>query len=332
MKVDAGGEGSHLSGLEARTVWLTERIRTLSGRGAVQRRKTNLRGRTYPSYFSSGAIALYVVFIVVPSIMGFYYSFTSWNRFSTDVNFVGLENFRKIFASNSTLLHAISNTLVFTALTIVTKTVLGLLLALLVSRGIRRLSTVHRALFYLPAVLPMIVVGIVFKSILNPSTGVLNGFLRPIGLSSLAMHWLTNPHIALYSIVAVDTWKGVGFIMLLLLAGLQSIPDEYYEAARIDGASGFSELRFITLPLLMPVLTVTTVLNLLYGLKVFDSVWVLTNGGPGYATETVYTVVFKEFARGHYAVSTALSTVLFVIMFVAGVFLIRFMHKQVDYG
>lgn len=290
-----------------------------------------MRSKTYPAYFSSGAILLYMVFIVIPSIMGIFYSFTSWNRFSSDVDFVGLENFRKIFTSNSTLFHAMSNTLVFTAITIVTKTVLGLLLALLVSRGIRRLASFHRAIYYLPAVLPMIVVGIVFKSILNPATGVLNEFLRPIGLGSFAQQWLTNPHIALYSIAAVDTWKGVGFIMILLLAGLQSIPTDYYEAARLDGAGAFAELRYITLPLLVPVLTVTTVLNLLYGLKIFDSVWVLTNGGPGYATETVYTIVFKEFARGHYAVSTALSTVLFVIMLAAGVVLIRFMNKQVDY-
>ncbi len=287
--------------------------------------------KSYPSYFSLGALVLYTAFIVVPSLMGFYYSFTSWNRFSTDVNFVGLENFKTIFVSNSTLFHAITNTVIFTVVTIVTKTVLGLLLALLVSKGIRRLSTFHRAVIYLPAVLPMIVVGIVFKSILNPSTGVLNEFLRPIGLDALALKWLTDPNIALYSIAAVDTWKGVGFIMVLLLAGIQSIPREYYEAAQIDGAGPFNELRSITLPLLMPVLTVTTVLNLLYGLKVFDSVWVLTNGGPGYATETVYTIVFKEFARGHYAVSTALSTVLFVIMTTAGVFLIRKMNRQVDY-
>ena len=191
-------------------------------------------------------------------------------------------------------------------------------------------ATVHRSVIYLPSVLPMIVVGIVFKSILNPSTGVLNGFLDRIGLDFLTAHWLTDTRLALYSIVAVDTWKGVGFIMLLLLAGLESIPREYYEAARIDGASALAEIRYITLPLLKPVLTVTTVLNLLYGLKVFDSVWVLTNGGPGYATETVNTIVFKEFARGHYAVSAALSTVLFLVMITFGLFLIRAMHRQID--
>jgi len=291
-----------------------------------------MKSKSYPFYFALGAIVLYSVFIIVPSIMGIYYSFTDWNRYSSEVNFIGLENFQTIFGSNVTYLRSIKNTLIFTGVTIITKTVLALLLALLLSRGIRRLSNVHRALAYLPAVLPMIVVGIVFKSILHPSTGVLNVFLRGIRLDFLAQQWLTNPKLALYSIIAVDTWKGVGFIMVLLIAGLEAIPREYYEAAQIDGANAFDELRLITLPLLLPVLTVTTVLNLLYGLKIFDIVWVLTNGGPGYATETVYTIVFKEFARGHYALSTALSTTLFIIMTIAGLFLVRLMHKQQQFG
>jgi raffinose/stachyose/melibiose transport system permease protein len=286
--------------------------------------------RSYPTSFAFGAIALHLVFIVIPSIMGIYYSLTNWSRFSSETEFVGLDNYRTVFGERGAMWQAIKNTVLFTGLTIVTKTVIGLMLALLVSRGIRRFATLHRAVIYLPSVLPMIVVGIVFKSILNPSTGILNGFLDRVGLDFLTAHWLTDTRLALYSIVAVDTWKGVGFIMLLLLAGLESIPREYYEAARIDGANALDELRYITLPLLKPVLTVTTVLNLLYGLKVFDSVWVLTNGGPGYATETVNTIVFKEFARGHYAVSTALSTVLFLMMTAAGLFLIRAMHRQID--
>jgi raffinose/stachyose/melibiose transport system permease protein len=174
----------------------------------------------------------------------------------------------------------------------------------------------------------MIVVGIVFKSILHPSTGVLNTFLRGMGLDFMAQKWLTNPDLALYSVALVDTWKGVGFIMVILIAGIMVIPVEYYEAAQIDGANKWDELWNITLPLLMPTLTVTTVLNLLYGLKVFDIVWVLTNGGPGFATETVYTLVFKEFSKGRYGVSTALSTLLFVIMSVCGYWLIKMMHSK----
>ena len=115
-------------------------------------------------------------------------------------------------------------------------------------------------------------------------------------------------------------------VLVILLAGLQVIPSEYYEAAQLDGASPWDEFWRITLPLLTPTLTVTTVLNLLYALKIFDIVWVLTNGGPGYATETLYTVIFKEFSKGRYGVSTALASLLFVVMSICGYWLIKAMQ------
>jgi len=145
---------------------------------------------------------------------------------------------------------------------------------------------------------------------------------------ALAQRWLVDVHLALPSIIAVDTWKGTGYIMVILLAGLQSIPEEYYEAAAIDGANAWARLRHITLPLLMPAITVTTVLNLLYAIKVFDIVYVLTNGGPGFATEVVFTAVFKEFSKGRYGVGTAISMLLFVIMVVLGYYVIRLMTRQ----
>jgi raffinose/stachyose/melibiose transport system permease protein len=286
-----------------------------------------MKNKMYPFYFSVGAIVLYSLFMVVPGLMGFYLSFTDWNRYSSEINFIGLQNFVLIF-SKQNYGHSISNTIIFTILTIVLKTVIALMLALLLTRGLKRFANFHRVIIYLPAILPMIVVGIVFRSILHPTTGVLNVFLRGAGLDFLAQHWLTDPQIALYSVIFVDTWKGIGFIMVILIAGLQVIPSEYYEAARIDGANEWDELWKITLPLLTPTLTVTTVLNLLYGLKVFDVVWVLTNGGPGYATETVYTMVFKEFSKGRYGVSTALSTLLFLVMTICGYWLINMMHSK----
>ena len=281
----------------------------------------------YPFYLSVGAIVLYSLFMVVPGLMGFYLSFTDWNRYSSEINFIGLKNFAVIF-SQQNYWHSISNTLIFTVVTIALKTVIALMLALLLTRGLKRFANFHRIVIYLPAILPMIVVGIVFRSILHPATGVLNEFLRGIGLDFLTQQWLTNPDLALYSVISVDSWKGIGYIMVIMIAGLQVIPAEYYEAARIDGANGWDELWKITLPLLMPTLTVTTVLNLLYGLKVFDAVYVLTNGGPGYATETVYTVVFKEFSKGRYGVSTALSTLLFVVMSICGYWLLKTMHAK----
>jgi raffinose/stachyose/melibiose transport system permease protein len=286
-----------------------------------------MKNKMYPLYFSMGAVVLYSLFMVLPGLMGFYLSFTDWNRYSSEINFVGLQNFALIF-SKQNYWDSITNTIIFTLVTIALKTVAALLLALLLTKGLKRFFNFHRVIIYLPAIIPMIIVGIVFRSILHPTTGALNEFLRAIGLDVLAQRWLTNPDIALYSVILVDSWKGVGFIMVILIAGLQVIPTEYYEAAQIDGANAWDEFWKITLPLLMPTLTVTTVLNLLYGLKVFDVVWVLTNGGPGYATETVYTMVFKEFSKGRYGVSTALSTLLFVIMSIGGYWLINAMHPK----
>ncbi len=286
-----------------------------------------MKNRIYPFYFSLGAFTLYTLFMVIPGLMGIYLSFTDWNRYSSDINFVGLKNFELIF-SQKNYWNSILHTLIFTVVTIISKTVIGLALALLLTKGVKRFFNVYRVIIYLPAIIPMIVVGIVFRSILHPSTGLLNEFLSGIGLGFLTKAWLTTPAIALYSVSAVDTWKGLGYIMVIMIAGLQVIPTEYYEAAQLDGANGWDEFWLITLPLLRPTLTVTTVLNLLYGLKVFDIVWVLTNGGPGYATETIYTVVFKEFSKGRYGVSTALSSLLFIIMSLCGYWLINVMHSK----
>lgn len=287
-----------------------------------------MQNKAYPFYFTSGALLLYLLFFVLPSVMGFYYSFTDWNSYSSEVNFVGLENFRLIFASGQNYMLFVRNTVIFTISTIVFKTVIALGLAVLLTTGIKHLAYFHRVVMYLPAVLPMLVISLVFKSILNPATGLLNTSLRAVGLDFMAQRWLVDVHWALPSVIAVDTWRGIGYIMVILIAGIQTIPKEYYEAAAIDGAGAFSGFWRITLPLLMPVLAVTTVLNLLYGLKVFDIVFVLTNGGPGRATDTVYTAIFDEFSKGRYGVATTLSTLLFLIMIVLGYFVIRLMHRE----
>jgi len=287
-----------------------------------------MRNKVYPFYFVIGALTLYLVFFVLPSLMGIYYAFTDWNSYSPEVNFVGLENFKLIFSSNQGYLHYISNTIIFTTTTILLKTVIALGLAILLTQGIRRLSYLHRAVIYLPAVLPMLAVSLIFRSILNPATGLLNTSLHSMGLGFLAQKWLVDPLWALPSVIGVDTWKGVGYIMVILIAGIEAIPREYFEAAAIDGASGWKILRYITLPLLTPVLAVTTVLNLLYGLKVFDIVFVLTHGGPGRATDTVYTAIFDEFSKGRYGVATALSSLLFVVMVGLAYFVIRLMNRE----
>ncbi len=286
-----------------------------------------LRNKVYPFYFTLGTLILYTVFFVIPAVMGLGYAFTDWNRYSTDVNYVGLGNFRTLTSSGNNYTEYARNTFVFTLSTIVLKTILGLAFALLLHNGVKHLRSLYRLIIFLPAVLPMVVVGIIFHSVLNPRRGLLNELLRAVGLSEWAQQWLTDPRIALTSIIGVDTWKGAGYIMVILLAGLQTIPAEYYEAAQIDGANALARLRHLTIPLLRPALVVATVLNILYGLKVFDVVYVLTNGGPGYSTEVLYTAIFKEFSKGRYGVGTTLSSLLFLVMVFIGYFVIRLMEQ-----
>lgn len=286
-----------------------------------------LHNKVYPFYFILGTLILYTVFFVIPAVMGLGYAFTDWNRYSSNVNYVGLENFRALFSSRDNYIDYAGNTFVFTLTTIILKTVLGLSFALLLHNGIKHLRSLYRLIIFLPAVLPMVVVGIIFHSVLNPRRGLLNEFLRAVGLSELTQQWLTDPDVALFSIIGVDTWKGAGYIMVILLAGLQTIPDEYYEAAQIDGAGALARLRHLTIPLLMPALIVSTVLNILYGLRIFDVVYVLTNGGPGYSTEVLYTAIFKEFSKGRYGIGTTMSSLLFFVMVGIGYFVIRLMEQ-----
>ena len=282
--------------------------------------------KSYPTWFVAGALLLYGAFVLVPSLLGFVFSFTDWSAYSTDIHWVGLDNFAAILDPTSNYLSAIQNTVLFTVATIALKTIIALGLAILLTVGVKKLSYLYRALIFLPAVIPILVVGVIFQSVLNPDTGLLNTALRLVGLGALAQQWLTDVSIALWSVIAVDTWRGVGYIMVILIAGLLAIPREYYESASIDGASGRQAFWHITLPLLMPVLLVTTVLNLLYGLRVFDIVFVLTNGGPGFATETVYTTIFQDFSLGRYGTATALSTLFFVVMLVLSFLVIRVMR------
>lgn len=281
--------------------------------------------RMYPTYFALGALILYAALYVVPGIIGIGCSFTDWSAYSDQLHFVWLDNFKRIFSPEENYIKYLGNTLLFTFVTTIAKNILGLLLAVLLTKRVRLLNF-HRAVMYIPAALSALIAGMIFKSILNPQQGLLNSFLALFGIKG--PQWLTDPDIAFWSVMGVDIWKGTGYIMTIFIAGIMSVSPVYYEAASIDGATPWQQFRSITLPMLMPTITVTTVLNVIYGLKVFDTVYALTNGGPGYATEVLYTSVYKEFGNGRYAVGTALSSVMFVFMVFIGYFLIRLMTKN----
>jgi len=284
--------------------------------------------KIYPIYFTFGALILYTVLYVIPGLIGIGYSFTNWCAYSDKLEFVGLENFKMIFSADEDYIKIILNTFKFTLITTIMKTILGLALAVLLTKSIKFLNF-HRGVMFMPSVLSTLIVGMIFKSILNPATGLLNSFLRSVGLDFLARKWLVSSELAFGSVMAVDIWKGTGYIMTIIIAGILSISSEYYEAASIDGANGWQKFRSVTLPLLLPTLITTTVLNVIYGIRVFDIIYALTNGGPGKTTtEVLYTAVFKKFGTGQYAAGTALSSVIFIFMVIIGVFMIRNLTKD----
>ena len=283
-----------------------------------------IKKRMYPTWFIFGALLLYAVRYVLPSVMGIGYSFTDWSVYSEEIHFVGWKNYATVFSSDYNYTRMLSNTFLFTLVTTLAKNAIGLALAVLLTKRVKLLNF-HRAVMYLPCVLSALIVGMIFKSVMNPKVGLLNAALRAVGLDFMAVDWLNDSKIAFGSVMAVDIWKGMGYIMTILIAGIMSISPTYYEAAEIDGGSPWQCFRHITLPLLVPTLTVTTVLNVIYGLKVFDTVYALTNGGPGYVTEVLYTGVYKEFSLGRYAVGTTLSSIMTVVMLFVGYLMIKHM-------
>lgn len=281
--------------------------------------------KVYPMYFIMPALILYLALYIYPSFVGIGYSFTNWNRYTSEVKFIGFENFKNIFIANKPYLKYIGNTLMFTAISNIVKIIPALFLAIMLG-GAMRGRNFYRSVMFFPYVLSTLVVCIVFRAMMNPRNGLINQALSLFGIKT--QKWLADPKLVWPSIFFVDAWKGIGYVMTIFVAGLQSIPVSYYEAADIDGANFFQKLWSVTLPMLMPSIMVNVIFGLTYGLKVFDIIYALTNGGPGRMTEVLNTAVFTEIGSGNLAMASALSTLQFVLMSVLGYFIIRMMLKR----
>ena len=206
--------------------------------------------------------------------------------------------------------------MLFSIVTTLGKVGFGLALALLVNNRFRGVNYM-RTVFFLPAVLNNVAVGLVFRSMMHPS-GLINRTLTTIGLGALTQNWLTNPKIAIFSCAFVEIWKWTGYTMVILLAGLQAIDTTYYEAAELDGASRWQQFRSVTLPLIMPAFNNAVVISIVGGLKVFDIVQALTNGGPGNATSVFGTLIYSSFSSGSYGRGCAASMILtFFVLLIA---------------
>lgn len=285
--------------------------------------------KIYPQWFLILPLALYVIFFLLPSLLGVGYSFTDWNSRSvlTGVNFVGLDNYMAIITSNKGYLSGLGNTLMFTIVSNIVKLIPALLIAIMLQEGLRG-KGFYRTILYLPSIIPFVIIGIIFRSVLKYDGGLLNTFFEVIGLDIMKMKWLSDLNVVWKSIIGVDAWRGIGYVMTIFLAGLNTIPKSYYEAAQIDGANFWHRLRFITLPMLTGSIMINLVFGITYGLKVFDIVYVLTNGGPGHATEVLTTYAFQLYSKGQYGMSSALNTILLIITAIVGVFIVKTLGKQ----
>ena len=284
--------------------------------------------KIYPQWFLILPLALYVAFFLLPALMGVLFSFTDWNvRSKGQINFVGLQNYVEIFTSNKNYYDGILNTLKFTVISNVVKLIPALLLAIMLQEGLRG-RNFYRTVFYMPSVLPFLIIGLIFTSILNYNNGLLNKVLEMLHLDFAKQKWLSDLDVVWKTIYGVDAWRGIGYCMTIFIAGLNAIPKSYYEAASIDGANFFHKLRYVTIPMLSGAITINLVFGITYGLKVFDIIYVLTNGGPGHATEVITTFAYKLYANGRYGMATALNAILFVITAVVGVLIVRYMAKQ----
>lgn len=281
--------------------------------------------KMYSYSFLIPAAIVYCVFFLVPTLLSFFFSLTVWSL--SDWEFTGLDNF-KIFMTESSIIIGFINTLIYAVLTCSAKVIIGFLLGAFLCTKLKARNLL-RSLIFFPTILSTIAVGIIFSSLMHPSHGLINNVLSFFGIQG--PDWLGDPHMALFSVALVDIWKGVGIATVIFMAGIQAIPQHYYEAIMIDGGSGYHKLRYITLPLARSSLNSVVLLAFIGGIRSFDLVWVMTKGGPGFASDLIASIIYKQFAGGFYGIATAGNVILFILVSIIAVPMYRSLTKvEVD--
>lgn len=279
-----------------------------------------------PWAFLAIPLALYAVWVIYPTFATFYMAFTNWDGFSSlaDAQIIGLENFRRLF-QDSTFWKALTNNLKWVAVFITIPTSIGLVLAMALDRTIK-FDRFLKISYYLPMVLAFVVIALVWSWIYHPTQGLFNntiagflGIFEAIGVdvdpgSARRIGWLSNPDLVLWSIIGAAVWRQVGYVMILYLAGLKTVDPALVDAARVDGAQGWSMFRWIIFPLLAPITTIVVVISIIDSLRAFDLVWVMTRGGPFHSSNVLanfmYIEAFNNYSMGYAA---AIGVILFLI-------------------
>jgi len=264
--------------------------------------------KKYSTWFVVPALAIFTLFFLIPMISSLFFSMTVWNFDSFTFN--GVKNFELFFTDDS-LSIGIKNTIVYAVLTCLLKVILAFLIAIFLTGKIKTKNFLRSVVFF-PNLVSTVAVGITFSALMHPSKGLINKVLEFINIP--AVDWLGNTNLALFSVIATDVWKGVGIATVIYIAGIQSIDRSYYEAAAIDGATGWEQLKCITLPLVRPAMNSVIILAFIGGMRSFDLIWAMTGGGPGFATDVMASIIYKQYAAGYYGLSTAGNVIMFVLI------------------
>lgn len=275
---------------------------------------------TYPHWFYIPAGLIFGVFFLIPTLLAFYFSLTRWSLF--DATFIGLDNY-VTFVSDPQLTSGLRNTIIYAILTSGLKVTLGLPLAMLLTSWIR-LKGLFRGIIFFPVLVSTVAVGITFATLMQPSIGLINTALGALGLPT--PNWLGNPDLALFSVALVDVWKGIGLAMVIFIAGILSIPEEYFDAAKLEGGTWVA-FRHVILPLSRNATFTVILLSFIGGLRTFDLIWTMTRGGPGFASDVLTSVIYKQYQAGFYGLSTAGNVVLFILVTAIVYPLMRFFNR-----
>jgi len=298
------------------------RVRPAAGRGRSRRIRAAL---AHFGVFGAPGLVVYGCFVLAPVVMSFWYSLTNYNPFTPHTRFVGLDNYR-LLLHDQELLTSLRVTTVLTLILVIVPNVAGLGVAMLLNRK-GWFYNAWRGVFFVPVVLSSVVVSIVWTRLLADD-GVVNEALGWVGVRPVG--WLSDPSLALYSVAGIMAWQMLGFCVVVYLAGLQSVPDELYEAASLDGAGPVARFRHVTWPLLAPALTINTVVLLITAFKAYDHIQVITNGGPG--SGTTATVAFLTLQTGfianHQGYASAMAVVMLLIVATASAVVLRLLQRR----
>ncbi len=270
------------------------------------------------------AIILISVFVYIPIIQNFYYSLFRMNSYTDEMVFVGLSNYKKIFADEIFYI-SLKNNIYYAVISIVCQVGFGTVLAILLeSKLAGKLRVFFRNIYFLPSVISVTAVGLLWYFIYNPNMGMLNSLLIKMGLENFTHAWLGEPNIAIFAIIAMSQWQYVGYIMILIIVAIQKIPIELYESAQIDGANGLQKALKITIPNIKETLLVTSVITVIGSFKLFTEVYVMTSGGPYNSTQVLGTYLYNTaFMYDEMGYAAAIAVIIFVITFSVSILQIK---------